>query len=115
MVRCKGSSGGQKRCKMLLWGGPATAVENGARKVSANVLWGAGSIFNECFIICQHLGPGTVNFEWMPQLIWLFSLLRCAPSTCDTSLSSAGARVLTHSRFESKFRVVDFTRSHLLL
>ena len=68
--------------------------------------------FNECFSISAHFDPRNVNFHRMSQLFLLFSLLRCAPSRCDTLLSSTGARVSTHFRFGPRCCDSDFLRSH---
>ena len=71
-VRCKGSSGGQKTCKMVLSGGPAPAGEILVGS-GRNFTWAPKtSIFNECYSIFEHLDPGNIKFEWMSQLISRF-------------------------------------------
>ena len=62
-VRCKGSSGGQKRCKMVLSGGPAPAAEIGSRSCPDFSWTLKPTFFNECFSVFEHLDPENINFE----------------------------------------------------
>ena len=114
-VRCKGSSGGKKRVRNVLsWG---------VRAGWDVRVWFSGwfrsgaletQLFNECFSISALFDPRNVDFNRMSQLFCLFSLLRCSPSTCDTLLSSTGARVSTHFLFQPRFCVSDCLRLHFV-